>query len=310
MRACTCVLMLVLMGGVVTVSTQQAAPSPPRMLVWVDRSGNEQPLSAPARLYQNPRISPDGRRLAVSIGEQGREHIWTCDLPDCSSLTQLTKQGTTNDIPVWTPEGRRIAFYSNMQEPFAASYWQMADGSGMPERLTPPIGPIAQQIRAFSPNGNFAAMYHATPATAGDIWILRMSDRVEFPFLTTPAIEGAPRYSPDGNWLAYMSTTSGGPQIYVQEMPGARRFRQVSTDGGIQPVWNPKGGELFYRNGTRMMAVTITTGQTFSVGQPKVVFDRPYFVTPIGQTNPGYDVSPDGQRFLMIKEAAGQRRTN
>ena len=310
MRASTCVLMLVLLGTVVTVSTQQPPPSAPRTLVWVDRAGTEQPVGAPARLYQNPRISPDGRRLAVSVGEQGQEHIWVCDLPACGNLTQFTKQGTTNDIPVWSPDGRRLAFYSNMQAGQTAAYWQMADGSGMPERLTPPIGPIAQQIRAFSPNGQQAAMYRTTPATGPDIWILRLNDRVEFPFLTTPAIEGAPRYSPDGAWLAYMSTASGGPQIYVQELPGARRYRQVSTDGGIQPVWNPKGEELFYRNGTRMMAVPITTGQNFSVGQPKVVFDRQYFVTPIGQTNPGYDVSPDGQRLLMIKEAAGQRPTN
>ncbi|MBI3048676.1 MAG: PD40 domain-containing protein [Acidobacteria bacterium] len=309
MRTCLGALLVILSITPVTVSTQQA-PSAPRTLVWVDRAGNEQPLSAPARLYQNPRISPDGRRLGVSIGEQGQEHIWMCDLPACSNLTQFTKLGTTNDIAVWTPDGRRLAFYSNMQGGPAAAYWQMADGSGMPERLTPPIGPIAQQLRAFSPNGQFAAMYHATPATGPDIWLLRLNDRVEFPFLATPAIEGAPRYSPDGNWLAYMSTESGGPQVYVQELPGDRRKRQVSTDGGIQPVWNPKGSELFYRNGSRLMAVPITTSQNFAVGQPKVVFDRAYFVTPIGQTNPSYDISPDGQRFLMIKETAGQRPTN
>jgi len=308
MRACRPVL-FVLMVTSVTVSTQQAPPAEPRTLVWVDRAGNEQPLGAPARLFQNPRISPDGRRLAVSVGEQGAEHIWLCDLPACGNLTQFTKQGTTNDIPVWTPDGRRVGFYSNMQGGQSA-FWQMADGSGTAERLTPPIGPANQQIRSWSPNGQFAAMYHATPATAGDIWLLRMNDRVEFPFLVTPAIEGAPRYSPDSNWLAYMSTQSGRPEIYVQELPGARRVRQVSTDGGIQPIWNPKGGELFYRNGNRMMAVPITTGQNFSVGQPQVLFQRQYFTAPVQQTNPGYDVSLDGQRFLMIKEVSGQQPTN
>jgi serine/threonine-protein kinase len=273
----------------------------------VDRGGIEQPLSAPARLYQNPRISPDGRRLAVSIGEQGAEHVWVCDLPACANLTQVTKQGTTNDIPVWTPDGRRLAYYSNMQANLAAAYWVSADGTGTPERLTPPIGPIAQQVRSISPNGQLAAMYRATPATGPDIWLLRMSDRVEFPFLATPAIEGAPRFSPDGNWLAYMSTESGVPQVYVQELPGDRRRRQISTDGAIQPVWNPKGGELFYRSGSRLMMVPITVGETLSVGQARAIFDRQYWVSPLAQTNPGYDVSPDGQRFLMIKEAAGPR---
>ena len=129
-----------------------------------------------------------------------------------------------------------------------------------------------------------------------------MSDQVEFPFLVTPAMEGGPRFSPDGNWLAYMSTESGRGEIYVQQLGGARRKRQISTDGGVQPIWNPEGGELFYRNGNRMMAAPITTGKNFSVGQPRMLFDRQYWLTPVQLTNPGYDVSPDGQRFLMLKE--------
>lgn len=287
-----------------TVWTQQApAPPPPRTMVWVDRAGNEQPIALPARLYSNPRISPDGRRLAVSVGAQNAEHIWVCDLPACGNLTQFTSQGTTNDVASWTPDGRRIAFFSNVQAGPAAAYWQMADGSGTPERLTPPIPGVAQQPRSWAPNGQFVAMYHATPATGPDIWLLRLNDRTEFPFLATPAIEGAPRYSPDSAWLAYMSNESGGPQVYVQELPGDRRKRQVSTDGGVQPVWHPKGGELFYRSGNRLMAVSITTGANLSVGQPKVIFDREYWTTPLAQTNPSYDVSSDGQRFLMIKES-------
>lgn len=294
-------LALVLATTSATVWTQQAPPSP-RTMVWVDRSGAEQPLSAAPQVYSNPRISPDGRRLSVSIETGQTEHVWTCDLPACGNLTQFTKGGTVNSQGIWTPDGRRLGFYSNMQGPVVAAYWQAADGSGAPERLTPPINPlVAQHLRDWSPNGQLAVMYHATPATQSDIYLLRMSDRVEFPFLATPAIEGGARYSPDGNWLAYMSTQSGGPQVYIQEMPGDRRMRQVSTDGGTQPIWNPKGGELFYRNGSRMMVVQITTGGTLSVGQPRVVFDRQYWASTVGLTNANYDIAPDGQRFLMIK---------
>ncbi len=265
-------LMLIAVGA---VWGQQPAPPPPRTMIWVDRSGAEQPLNAPPQVYSNPRISPDGRRLSVSIETGQTEHVWTCDLPACSNLTQFTKAGTVNSQGIWTPDGRRLAFYSNMQGPVVAAYWQAADGSGAPERLTPPLNPlVAQHLRGWSPNGQFGVMYHATPATQSDIYLLRMSDRVEFPFLATPAIEGGARYSPDGNWLAYMSTHSGGPQVYIQEMPGDRRMRQVSTDGGIQPIWNPKGGELFYRSGNRMMVVQITAGGTLSVSQPKAIFDR------------------------------------
>jgi Tol biopolymer transport system component len=290
----------------VTVSTQQAPPLSPRTLVWVDRTGSEQPINVRAQLYSNPRISPNGAKLAITVGTANAEHISICDLPACSSFTQFTKQGTTNDIAVWTPDGTRLGFYSNMQGGPAAAYLQMADGSGMPERMTPPIPGVAQHLRAFSPNGQFAVMYHATPATQSDIWLLRMNDRMEFPFLATPAIEGGARYSPDGNWLAYMSTESGTAQIYIQEMPGDRRKRQVSPDGGVQPVWNPKGGELFYRAGTRLMSVSITTTPTLTVGQPRVVFDRQYWMAPIGQTNQNYDITADGQRFLMLKETPQQ----
>ena len=295
---------LVVMAAGQVWSQQAPLPPAPRTMVWVDRSGAEQPLNAPPQVYSNPRISPDGRRLSVSVETGQTEHVWTCDLPACGNLVQFTKTGTVNSQGIWTPDGRRLAFYSNVQGPVVAAYWQAADGSGAPERLTPPLNPpVAQHLRGWSPNGQFGVMYHATPATQSDIYLLRMSDRVEFPFLATPAIEGGARYSPDGNWLAYMSTQSGGPQVYVQEMPGDRRMRQVSTDGGIQPTWNPKGGELFYRSGNRMMAVQITTGGVLSVSQPRVIFDRQYWVAPVNQTNAGYDIAPDG-RFLMIKEVA------
>jgi serine/threonine-protein kinase len=307
MRVRAVVAIVVVVASAVAVATQQAPSPQPRTLVWVDRAGVEQALGAPARLYSNPRISPDGRRLAITAGEPNAEHIWVCDLPACGNLTQFTTQGTTNDIATWTPDGRRLAFYSNMQAGPAAAYWQMADGSGMPERLTPPI-PVAQHLRAFSPNGQIGVMYHATPATGPDIWLLRLNDRTEFPFLATPAVEGGARYSPDGNWLAYMSTESGGAQIYVQELPGERRKKQVSTQGGVQPIWHPKGGEVYYREERgRVMAVSVTTAPTLSVGQPRVVVDRQYWTTPVGLTNQSYDLSPDGQRFLMLKEAAAPR---
>ena len=296
-----CVLALALVTTSAIVWTQETPGPAPRTMVWVDRSGAEEPLKAPPQVYSNPRISPDGRRLSVSIEAGQTEQVWTCDLPACSNLTQFTKAGTVNSQGIWTRDGRRIGFYSNMQGPPVAAYWQAADGSGTPERLTSPLSPpVAQHLRDWSPNGAFAITYHATPATQSDIWLLRMSDRVEFPFLTTPAIEGGARFSADGNWLAYMSTQSGRAQVYIQEMPGDRRFAQASTDGGTQPIWSAKGGELFYRNGSRMMVVQVTTTPALSVSPPKVVFDRAYWTAPVGQTNAGYDVAPDG-RFLMIK---------
>ena len=126
-----------------------------------------------------------------------------------------------------------------------------------------------------------------------------MSDHTAQPFLQTPATETVPSFSPDGHWLAYVSDESGQYEVYVQPYPGPGGKYQISEGGGIEPVWNPNGKELFFREGDKMMAVDITTQPGFSAGKPRMLFQGNYLPTP--DTFPNYDVSPDGQRFLMIK---------
>ena len=109
-------------------------------------------------------------------------------------------------------------------------------------------------------------------------------------------------FSPDGRWLAYVSDESGRYEIYVQPYPGPNGKWQISTGGGTEPRWNPKGRELFYRSGNKMMAVDIATQPSFTVGKPRILFEGQYQPTPT--TSPNYDVSPDGQRFLMLKPSA------
>ncbi len=271
-------------------------------LVWVNRTGAEQPLATPMRTYQFPRLSPDGRRVAVGIAGQ-ESQTWLYDFSR-ETLTRLTFGGSMNQNPVWTPDGKRIAFQSNKEGP-ANVFWQLSDGSGGLERLN--ISEYTQSPISWSPDGQLLAFVEITPTTGYDIWVLRMGDpspssgqvRKAQPFLRTPFLESAPRFSPDGRWLAYVSDESGRREIYVQPYPGPGGKWQISTEGGTEPVWNPNGRELFYRSGAKMMAVEITSQPSFSVGKPKVLFEGPYEPTPA--TFPYYDVSPDGQRFLMLK---------
>jgi eukaryotic-like serine/threonine-protein kinase len=182
-------------------------------------------------------------------------------------------------------------------------YWQMADGSGGLERLT-----TSQNVQiplSWSPNGERLAFLEVSPTTGGDIWVLQLSDRKAQPFLQTPAYESAPQFSPDGHWLAYSSDESGRVEIYVQPYPGPGGKWQISTDGGNEPVWNRSGRELFYRNADKMMAVDVTTQPNFLAGKPKMLFEGRY--VPSGGTLPDYDVSPDGQRFLMLKPIEQQQ---
>jgi Tol biopolymer transport system component len=263
-------------------------------LVWVNRNGAEQPLAAPARAYQNPRISPEGQRVAVTITEQEAQ-TWLYDLPR-ETLSRFTFEGNSNQYPAWTQDGKRIAFRSN-REGLLNLFWQLADGSGGLERLT--TSDFSQTPNSWSPDGQLLAFVEVTPTTGIDIWVLRMSDHKAQPFLRTQFNETSPRFSPDGRWLVYASDESGSFEIYVQPYPGPGGKWQISTEGGREPVWNPNGRELFYRTGDKMMAVEITTQPRFSVGKPRMLFEGHYQPTPV--TYPAYDVSPDGQRFLMLK---------
>jgi serine/threonine protein kinase/Tol biopolymer transport system component len=264
-------------------------------LVWVGRNGGEQPLPAPAHAYLGPRLSPDGRMVAVAIQEQEAQ-IWQYDLSR-ETLTRWTFEGSNNVGPTWSPDGKRIAFNSNNKGGPLNIFWQLADGSGGLERLT--TSQYANVPMSWSPDGKLLAFLEVNPTTGYDIWVLRMDDRKAQLFLRTPFNESVPRFSHDGRWLAYVSNESGRYEIYVQPYPGPGGKWQISTEGGTEPAWNPNGRELFYRSGDKMMAVDIATRPSFTVGKPQMLFEGPYMPTPL--TNPNYDVSPDGQRFLMLK---------
>jgi len=288
-------------------------------LVWVSRNGEEQPLPSAPHNYGMPRVSPDGRRVAVTIVEQ-EQHVWAYDLSR-ETLTRLTFEGNANSVPAWSPDGKRIAFRSNRAGP-GNLFWQAADGSGAAERLT--TSDYLHASNSFSPDGQLLAFTENTPETGSDIWVLRLADRKVQPFLRTPYEDTAPKFSPDGKWLAYSSDESGRREIYVQPYPGPGGKWQISTDGGQEPVWNPKGGELFYRSGSKMMAVEVNQSRDsngadipnpsrdregavasgFSAGKPRMLFEGPYL--PTAASFPYYDVSPDGQRFLMLKPVESQ----
>jgi eukaryotic-like serine/threonine-protein kinase len=263
-------------------------------LVWVSRNGAEQPVAAPTHTYLAPHLSPDGRRVAVAVTEQ-ESQTWLYDLSR-ETLTRFTFEGNYNPVSVWTPDGKRIAFESNKEGP-PNIFWQLADGSGGSERLT--TSEYVTAPMSWSPDGQLLAFIEVNPTTGFDIWVLRISDRKAQPFLRTPFNETSARFSPDGRWLAYISDESGSYEIYVQPYPGPGGKWQISTEGGKEPVWNPNGRELFYRSGDKMMAVDITTQPGFAAGKPRMLFEGRYEPAPVPIAN--YDVSPDGQRFLMLK---------
>ena len=263
-------------------------------LAWVSRNGTEQVLAAPPHSYRFPRLSPDGRRVAVAIIEQ-ESQTWLYDLSR-ETLSRFTFEGSQNYTPVWTPDGKRVAFESNNSGQLNI-FWQLADGSGGLERLT--TSPYINAPASWSPDGQLLAFAEINTTAGQNIWILRMNDRKALPFHRTGSNENEPRFSPDGHWLAYISDESGRTEIYVQPYPGPGGKWQISTDGGTEPVWNPNGRELFYRNGDKMMAVDISTQPGFAASTPRMLFEGRYEQPPVPLHN--FDVSSDGQHFLMLK---------
>ena len=264
-------------------------------LVWVTRNGTEQVLPVQARAYFSPRLSPDGRRLAVNITEKETQ-IWTYDFAQ-DTFTRFTFDGTSNQYPTWTPDGKRITFRSNKEEGTRGIFWKLSDGTGDVERLS--IADKMQTPNSWSPSGQALAFMAPGRMTGQDIWMLQMSDHKAQPFVETGTVTGAPEFSPDGRWLVYVSDESGRREVYVRSYPAPGGKWQISTGGGTEPVWNHNGRELFYRSGDKMMAVDITTQPTFAVGKARKLFEGRY--DPTAVTFPNYDVSPDGQKFLMLK---------
>jgi serine/threonine-protein kinase len=282
-----------------------AAPNA-RTLVWVNRAGQEQPIATPARPYLFPRLSPDGTRIAVTRQDQERD-IWIWDVGR-AALTRLTIDPATDQLPIWTADGRRVIFQSNREGGTYNLWWQAADGSGKAERLT--TGEHIQVPIGTSADGTTLIFSEVTTTTGLDLMRLALDGtRRVTPLLQTQSNELNGELSPDGRWLAYQSDRSGHEEIYLQPYPdtGAGQW-EVSTAGGIQPVWARSGKELFYvaPDGSLMSVVVEANGRTWRAAAPVKLFHGHYDTR--GPIPPRmYDVSPDGQRFLMLKPAGSDQ---
>jgi serine/threonine-protein kinase len=295
-----------------------------RTLVWVDRQGKATLLPFPPRSYLFPRIAPDGKQFAYEI--EGVNHDLYAYDPDRDVTTKLTTDGVSH-APVWTPDGKHIAFRS-WRAGTMTMWWMPSDRSGPEERLTM-VG-ARQSVVSFSPDGRYLAFNQMDMSSLGmdsgdmgmmgssdpetedggtGIWILPMQgDRTPRPFVKSRFTQGSGRFSPDGKWVAYCSSESGRNEVFVQPWPGPGPKIQISSAGGTDPIWSRDSRELFYRNGDKMMAVFVTTQPTFRASKPQLLWEARYShgmsssCGPPGTTEGNYDVTADGRRFLMIKD--------
>jgi serine/threonine-protein kinase len=287
-------------GSLVYVDARGAGVG--RTLVWVDRRGKEEGLGVPLRSYTFPSLSPDGTRLAVGSNDEEAD-IWTWDVRHGPPLTRLTTDPAVDIGPIWTSDGRRIIFASGRSGGVMNLWWQAADGSGTADRLT--TSPDRQAASSVTPDGEVLFDDFA-PNTGSDIMRLPLGgDRRPVVVLQTKANEYSAVVSRDGHWMAYESDTSGRAEIYVRPYPNVEAGpRQVSPAGGTRPLWARNGKELFYvAPGGALMHVPVdATAAVWNNGAPEKLFDMRE--TNIGALQRTYDVSPDGQRFLLNRPAA------
>jgi serine/threonine-protein kinase len=267
-----------------------------RELVLVDRAGKARALPAEPQAYIAPRLSPDGRRIAVEVAEPDfvNSDVWLYDIAQ-HTRTRLTFD-QTGHRPIWTPDGRRIV-YSRGQFSLGDLYWIPADGTGPAESLL--VAPEDQWAGDVTPDGRTLLFRSGGAGPVRSIHTLPLQGpRTPRVFLANQFDNHSPALSPDGHWVAYVSNESGRLEVYVRPFPGPGGRWQVSLAGGTEPVWAGNGRELFYRNGTRMMVAAIALHPTFTVGARRELFEGNYLNDPVYRS---YDVTRDGRSFVLVR---------
>jgi Tol biopolymer transport system component len=269
------------------VYAPSAGPQESR-LVWVDREGRTTPIcgAGGASRFFRSGLSPDGREAAVTLVVGFDRDIWIFDL-ERGTRRRLTAEGQ-NFNPLWDPTGTWIAFGSR-RGGLKGVFRKRSDGTGEDELLFEnPAGPFPV---AWSPDGRTLAI---VPWGRPEIWLHSIEGGTSTVVKDAVGWPAGLVFSPDWRWLAFQSDETGRNEIFVQPFPGPGPRTVVSTSGGTRPAWAPSGGELFYHDENRVMAVPLETRPQLRVGTPRVLFEGPYWA--------GLNVSPDGERFLMFRE--------
>jgi Tol biopolymer transport system component len=274
------------------------------ILSWVDRAGTRTPLAVPAMPYRQPRLSPDGTRVAVYTETGSKKEIWVYDLNGKSQIQRLAGEGN-NSRPIWTPDSQRLTFTSDRKGP-ESIWWQPADGSKPAEPLTEGEKELPHWPDAWTGDGKTLAF---TKFNTGEqsIWTLSPGAGGKPQFIAGGVGNGqagGADFSPDGHWIAYRSNTTAPPHIQLQPFPITGARWDTASEGGSYPMWSKDGRELFYRRQTTSAELgTLAVIDTSIVGgSPRFTNERvlPIQGFQIFFGNRDYDITKDGKRLIVI----------
>ncbi len=273
--------------------------APRRQMVLIGADGVAHPVGEPGP-YSWPRLSPDGRRIAVAVGSITQRDVWIYQLPS-GPFTRFTTHGAINDRPEWTPDGKAIVFRSNRGEERAAIWMKPLDGSAAATQV---YGRSDSRIDegVVSPDGKYLLIQRDSTGN-GEVWYRGLQGDT-----TLVHVEGGPsagdygaRFSPDGHWITYSSSPSGSAEVVIRSFPSLSDRIQISTDGGTTPVWAPDGKRIYYTNNGQLLAANLSASNPPSVASRRVVLPRGYTFDAV---HADYDVGPDGT--LLALQAPSQ----
>jgi len=259
-------------------------------MVWVDKNGDSKPALEIKGDFKAPRISPDGSRVAVSLDND----IWVYNLETGGGI-RIT-DSDRNDLPIWSPDGNSV-IYATAKENIFKIYKKAANGSGKAEELHE--SQFRSKPYSIHPTENILAIVLSNAHGDVDLITKSLADSSTKEISVTKFREDTPRFSPDGKWVSYFSMDSGQPQVYVQPWGVENGSKiAVTKDGGMFPIWAPNGNKLFYRVGRKFFSIDVNTSGKISFGSVNKLFEGGNFLT-------SFDVSSDGERFLMVKDENG-----
>jgi Tol biopolymer transport system component len=283
-------------NGVLVYAIGGSGMSDIAQLTWLDRSGKVVGTIATTGEMRQPRVSPDGKRIAVERldARAANFDLWLHDIAQKTD-SRFTFGPGSNLYPAWSPDGNYVAFVSSRDNQWGL-YRKPASGAGNEELLS--AWPLGLQETDWSGDGRFLTFSGNSSTTFVDIWALPirqdgLRDQKVVPIVQTRYLERSGRRSPDGKWLAYRSNETGKSEVYVVSFPGKEGKWQISNMGGTQPVWSRDGRELFYFTAGKLTVVDVKGKTQFEHGVPRTLFE-----VRLG-TETGFDVSADGQRFLV-----------
>ena len=283
-------------GTLIYIPAEEGATQ--ETLAWARRGGDVTTIDVGSDVLGDVRISPNGEQVALTLDSEGARNLWVLDV-ERNALTRETLTSTTKSSPVWMPDGNRIIFGLGPGENSNLFWKSLGPGTESESLLESPAADFPSSV---SPDGALLAFDHAPLRSKEDIWLLSLEDRSASPFWGTDARLMEPMFAPSGEWIAYQSNASGQWEVLLAPYPGPGRHVPVSVGGGRAPRWSAAGDELFYVSPDRaLMAVTVETAPTVHLGEPQEVLPITSLVA--------YDVHPDAERFVIIRESEDQQTT-